>query len=109
MTMPKVKHRRNIKCVLAAGVLLLFLFLIQTTGSQTASATHVQDTPSHEEVQTQDHTLSRQQIITLTDQFMETLVQETEANNKVVDYHTKEELMVAFDKITTKKVASTYV
>src|SRR5699024_3713368 len=109
MTMTKSKHRRNIKWILSAGVLILFFFLIQTNGAQTASATNGQGASNHEKAQTQDHTLSHEQIITLTDQFMETLVQQTKDNNKVVNYHTKEELLAAFDKISTKEVALTYV
>src|SRR5690625_5725860 len=60
------------------------------------------------ENQNKYHTLSHKQIVALTDQFMDTLVQKTE-DNKVINFDTKEKLLHAFDDIATKKVASTYV
>lgn len=59
-----------------------------------------------EEKQTE---LSHETIVELTDKFMQTLVQEIDGDNKIIHYQTKEELIQAFEKITTKEVALPYV
>lgn len=117
--MRKNRRGKNLKWILPAGVLLLLLILIQSNGLQIASATSIKGAQNHKTTTTNvstidevnqkdDQTLSHEQIVTLTDQFMDTLVQKTD-NNKVMDYHTKEELLNRFDEITTRNVASTYV
>ncbi|QKY69757.1 hypothetical protein [Lentibacillus sp. CBA3610] len=53
--------------------------------------------------------LSHDQIVSLTDQFMDTILQETDETNKVVQFDTKAGLLNEFTKITTKEVASGYV
>lgn len=55
------------------------------------------------------HELSHDQIVSLTDQFMETLVQETNERNQVIHFDTKSVLLEEFEKITTKEVAADYV
>ncbi|HLR41445.1 MAG TPA: hypothetical protein VK091_07185 [Virgibacillus sp.] len=110
--MRKDKLGKNVKWILCAAILSLCFFLIQTDELQIASATDVKDVLNHSttnaEISNEDQTLSHEQIIALTDQFMETLVQKTE-DNKVINFDTKEKLLHAFDDIATKKVASTYV
>src|SRR5690625_936512 len=110
--MRKNKWGKNVKWILCAGILSLCFFLIQTNEIQIASATDVKEAVNHNttnaEIQNKDHTLSHKQIVALTDQFMDTLVQKTE-DNKVINFDTKEKLLHAFDDIATKKVASTYV
>src|SRR5690625_4379047 len=110
--MKKDKRSKNVKWILCAGILSLCFFLIQTNEIQIASATDVKEAVNHNttnaEIPNKDHTLSHKQIVALTDQFMDTLVQKTK-DTKVINFDTKEELLHAFDGITTKEVALTYV
>ncbi|WP_010532317.1 hypothetical protein [Lentibacillus jeotgali] len=53
--------------------------------------------------------LSHDQIISLTGAFMEKLSQETNNNNKVIHYNTKNALLNEFEEITSREVASEYV
>src|SRR5690625_3123088 len=110
--MRKDKRGKNVKWVLCAGILSLCFFFIQTTELQIVSATDVKEALNHSttnaEIPNKDHTLSHEQIIALTDQFMETLVQKTK-DTKVINFDTKEKILHAFDDIATKEVASTYV
>src|SRR5690625_7378097 len=107
--MKKDKRSKNVKWILCAGILSLCFFLMQTNEIQIASATDVKEAVNHyttnAENQNKYHTLSHKQIVALTDQFMDTLVQKTE-DNKVINFDTKEKLLHAFDDIATKKVAS---
>ncbi|WP_182201748.1 hypothetical protein [Paraliobacillus salinarum] len=53
--------------------------------------------------------LTHEIIIEKTNQFMETLVQEVDTTNKVKQMNTTEELYQAFERVTTRDVAKTYV
>lgn len=53
--------------------------------------------------------LSHEEITGLTDRFMDTLVQETNENYKVIPFDTKAELLNEFEKITTKEMAQPFV
>lgn len=54
-------------------------------------------------------TATHEEIVKLTDQFMEILVQDINENYKVIAYQSKEELLEAFEEVTTKEVAKVYV
>ncbi|SFA91873.1 hypothetical protein SAMN04488072_103263 [Lentibacillus halodurans] len=53
--------------------------------------------------------LSHDQIVSLTDRFMDMLVQETDEMNQVIHFDSKRALLEEFETITTKEVASEYV
>lgn len=110
--MQKYKWGKNAKWILCAGILSLCFSLIQTNEIQIASATDGKDALQHHTTDKEnigkEQPLSHEQIISLTNQFMDTLVQKTE-DNKVMNFDTKGKLLQAFDDITTKEVASTYV
>ncbi|GAE94036.1 hypothetical protein JCM21714_3166 [Gracilibacillus boraciitolerans JCM 21714] len=53
--------------------------------------------------------LSHEQIITLTDTFMELLVQKTDEQYKVVEFNTKVELIQAFEPYVKKEAVQPYI
>jgi len=57
----------------------------------------------------QEITLTHEQILNLTDQFMDTLVQGTDESNRVTTVDTKEQLLDQFDDVAAREVAEVYV
>jgi hydroxymethylpyrimidine pyrophosphatase-like HAD family hydrolase len=53
--------------------------------------------------------LDHEQIVQLTDRFMELILQDIDGENKVLNYQSKEELMKAFEKISSREAAEPYV
>ncbi len=53
--------------------------------------------------------LSHEQIVTLTDKFMELLVQDVDDNYKVVEFNTKQQLIKAFEPYVQKEVVEPYI
>jgi hypothetical protein len=93
---------KKIKWMINFGVLLsLFLFSFQ------AAAVEYQ-VPINEEKQ-EVTTITDEEIIQLTDEFMKLLVQEIDDNYRVIHFNTKEELQLAFDQIASKDVTSEYI
>ncbi|WP_186576445.1 hypothetical protein [Aquibacillus kalidii] len=67
----------------------------------------VQTTTLQEQENTEE--LSHDVIVSITDKFMDTLVQEVDDHYKVLLFHTKSELIEAFSSIASKEVASKYI
>jgi hypothetical protein len=59
--------------------------------------------------QTSIQSISRNEIIRLTDEFIATLVQDTDLNYQVQNYHNKVSLLQAFEKIATEEVVTPYI
>ncbi|TFJ92811.1 hypothetical protein [Lentibacillus salicampi] len=76
--------------------------------SEVAWSNGVKETPESVKDNVQ-HDLSHEQITSMTDQFMDNLLQETDNRNKVIHYDTKSDLLGEFEKIAAKEVASKYV
>ena len=55
------------------------------------------------------HSITHDEIVELTDEFMATLVQDIDRNFKVKNYKDKASLIKAFGKITTEEVVRTYI
>ncbi|WP_156288551.1 hypothetical protein [Oceanobacillus salinisoli] len=53
--------------------------------------------------------LNHEEIVVLTDEFMDILVQDTGEDYKVADFHTVESLLTEFKRVATKEAASPYV
>lgn len=89
--------------VLGIGIILFLFTLVNTNELQTAVAEDNQQTGEKESSITHD------QIVSLTDEFMEILVQDVDENYKVINYDTKDELLHAFEQVTTRETAKPYV
>ena len=55
------------------------------------------------------HSITHDEIVELTDEFMTTLVQDIDSNYKVKNYHNKDSLIKAFSDFTTEEVVRVYV
>src|SRR5699024_423579 len=53
--------------------------------------------------------ISEEDILHLTNRFMDEFVQETDDDNKVKNYTNKEELMKAFEDIATNEIVATFI
>ncbi|PAV27726.1 hypothetical protein CIL05_20480 [Virgibacillus profundi] len=116
----KKKHLRISKWIFIIGFILLFL---SYNASDFYSASAVSNTgKDHQQIEKQlfketsiqslkneEATIQHDQIVALTDQFMDILVQEIDKNYKVVNYDTKVELLNQFESVSTKEVATPYV
>ncbi|KKE79511.1 hypothetical protein NSA56_16930 [Oceanobacillus caeni] len=98
--------------VLITGIIVLLLS-ITNENLLPVSAEGRQFTLSSEYMETGDKMenkqLTHEDIVFLTNEFMDILVQPTDINGRVIDFHTKEELLKEFEGITTKEVAMPYV
>lgn len=63
--------------------------------------------PSLEEKEAKE--LTHEQVISLTDRFMEELVQNTDESYKVVNYQTKKAFIEDFTQLTSQEVAEEYI
>ncbi|MBY7143931.1 hypothetical protein KFZ56_12915 [Virgibacillus sp. NKC19-3] len=86
--------------ILGLGIILLLFTLINTNDLKIVGA---------EEDQQKEEHIPHEAVISLTDAFMEMLVQDVDENYKVVNYDTKEELLQAFEDVTTRETAKPYV
>lgn len=101
------RKRRRIRW-LCFGALLLLLFFIGQ--GDTGNVAAFDGGNSEQTVQAEEEaTLSREQIVALTDKFMDILVQQTDAHYKVINYQSKQELLEAFAPIAAKEAAAPYV
>lgn len=124
----KNKRQSYLKRIFCSVLILPVLLLIQTSNVQTAEAVdysenHKISRTSVEKVQVHQKTkgeaqkthviskkkLSHDKIVSLTNQFMDILVQDLNKHNKVVNFETKDALLNEFEKVTTREVASKYV
>ncbi|MDC3418276.1 hypothetical protein [Aquibacillus salsiterrae] len=53
--------------------------------------------------------LTHDELVKITDEFIRLLVQQSDSNNKVINYQSKEMLVEAFKSIATKEVAKPYI
>lgn len=91
----------KIKLIFYISILLsLFLFTYQV-----AAFEHQDDT----EEASGDQTITHEEIVGLTDKFMEQLVQEIDEDYRVVHFDTKEALEASFDHIAKREVTAEYV
>ncbi len=114
---------KKLLVTLTTGILLIFAIMIVSqyntdqslaTGKNNAYKQQSLNNANFEDIkqlvkEEKQTELSHETIVELTDKFMQTLVQEIDGDNKIIHYQTKEELIQAFEKITTKEVALPYV
>ncbi|WP_373893128.1 hypothetical protein ACUL41_06940 [Virgibacillus natechei] len=86
--------------IFGLGIILLLFTLVNTNDIQIVGA---------EEDQQKEEHITHEEVISLTNNFMDILVQDTDENYKVVNYDTKDELLNAFEQITTRETAKVYV
>lgn len=90
------------KKVFYIGVLLSLCLLT----NQVAAIEY--DSPEKDE-KLRKQTISHEEMITLTNEFMKQLVQETDDKYKVVHFDTKEALIDSFDHMATREVTTKYI
>lgn len=110
------KSRSNFKLFLIITLVLpLFLFVFKTdTVDHVDAADHndieIQEDLVSEDTKAMNVEITHQEILTLTNQFMDTLVQDIdEYTYKVLHFNSKEELLTAFESVTTEVLAKPYV
>ncbi|RYG74525.1 hypothetical protein EU245_02690 [Lentibacillus lipolyticus] len=116
--MPRRKYLNYIRWCTSCAMLLLFM-TFQGADHHSASAV---EKPGHSEAASTisekeasfgsskaNNDIAHERIVSLTRQFKDLLVQETDRNNKVMDYHSKDALRKAFDGISTERAVSEYI
>lgn len=108
------------KLVWFIGIISIALLIIIVHSQQPSSATKSYnalnqplleiDKQMKEEFKTDDtHMIRHEDIVSLTHQFLEQLVQEVDDDYKVIHFQTKEELLNLFKGISSREVASEYI
>ncbi|WP_174614106.1 hypothetical protein [Virgibacillus ihumii] len=127
----KTKHRSYFKKIFSIALILPLLFMIQAANLQTEAAgksgddhkiskTSIEKVQAFQKFESKssskkkdreviNKTISHDTIVTLTNGFMDVLIQDLNKHNKVVHFNTKEALLDEFEKVTTREVASKYV
>ncbi|GAB3047437.1 hypothetical protein [Virgibacillus ainsalahensis] len=114
----KNRHHKNLIIFLSIGIIytLLITSTLTTSGLQLAGAKgHQQmETMSKDKILQTEHNeetneITHDKIISLTDQFMEILLQDIDENYKVENYDTMDELLNAFDQVAARETAEPYV
>lgn len=96
------KSFRKFKWIVYTSILLsLFLFTYQVAAIEN-------EEPASKE-KSEDQTITHEEIIALTDKFMEQLVQEVDEDYRVVHFDTKAALEASFDHIANREVIAEYV
>ncbi|MFD1851183.1 hypothetical protein [Oceanobacillus bengalensis] len=96
------------------GVGILLTVLIMSNDNQFVSAkNHGQVNSNLEKTQTiqlsQSYDVTHEEVVKLTNQFMNILVQEIDTNYKALYVKNVDELLTAFEEVTTREVAAPYV
>ncbi|SHM91395.1 hypothetical protein [Gracilibacillus kekensis] len=113
------------KIITTATVIVLFLFAIMMVSQPQMDQTQAQETTKvHasknntekllnfddiKQVTQQEADLSHEQIVALTDKFMELLVQDIDDHYKVEKFNTKQELIQAFEPYVKKEAVQPYI
>jgi hypothetical protein len=109
------KHLAKVKWIIAIGLIaLLVLMGNMTIHKENALAS------DHQQIETsfsvkenvniqEEKELTHEEIIALTNRFMDIFVQDIDSNYKVIQFDTKEELLNEFEKITTKETVQQFV
>ncbi|WP_085991500.1 hypothetical protein [Oceanobacillus senegalensis] len=87
-------------------ILVSFTKEFETQEKHHPSASTVLD---KKDAATQEKELRHEDIISLTKEFMDILIQESGENYKVKGFQTEEQILKELDKITTRQVAEAYV
>lgn len=104
----KNKHFFLFNVVAISSVIVAFLFFtIETTTSAAANNEQIQDREPNDQTELKD--LNHDEIIKLSHQFIDILVQPVDAKYRVKNYQTKEDLYQKFNTISNQKVAEPYV
>ncbi|SFD93482.1 hypothetical protein SAMN05216238_10617 [Lentibacillus persicus] len=117
--MQKKINSKYVSLILGIAFIITTTITLQSTSAQTVLASKYggdhetsQAVKSKAEVVDKEQLskeLSHEQIVSLTDQFIDTLVQEADEQNRVVNFDTKSALLNEFENISTKEVAAGYV
>ncbi|WP_188453983.1 hypothetical protein [Virgibacillus oceani] len=106
-----MRKKYSLKLSALIAIILPLSFLIQTTGLQKASAVdykHVSENQQAGENQT-DRKPSQNEVIAISNEFEDLLVQKADNNFKVINYRTKKDLLDSFAEIASRDVAAKYV
>ncbi|WP_068672740.1 hypothetical protein [Oceanobacillus sp. Castelsardo] len=96
--------------VLIAGIIILLLSITNESILPVAAKEQQLATLSTEiEDERVNKQLTHEDIVFITNEFMNILVQPTNVKEKVIGVNTKEELLKEFERITTREVAMPYV
>ncbi|MUK90053.1 hypothetical protein GMD78_16905 [Ornithinibacillus sp. L9] len=112
--------RKSIHALIIAFVLFLVFQLNElhftsandSIGEEGSQQTHVEDLndkTSNQESDSNQYNITHMEIVKLTDEFMNILVQDIDEEYRVVHFDTKEELVRKFEEVTTQEVAFPYV
>lgn len=97
---------KKLTLVFSSGIILLLIVLFNTNVMQTTLANDNAETEQHDE---DVEEITHEQIVSLTDQFMNMLVQDVDDHYKVTNYATIDELLHDFEQIATRETVEPYV
>lgn len=112
------KYNVNYRFFIYFAMLLpLFLFMFKKDTIDHVTAQNLDQTiesvatvDTNEKAEFATHEISHEEILRLTEGFMETLVQDINNDTyQVLNYHTKDELLKAFEFITTHDIAKQFI
>lgn len=88
---------------------IFFLIILLSLSIYTYQVAAVGNEQTANKEDSQDQTISHGKIVTLTDQFMNQLVQEIDDDYKVIHFDTKKALIASFDDIAKREVVVEFI
>ncbi|RKQ29566.1 hypothetical protein [Oceanobacillus halophilus] len=109
-----MKNLAAILGVATISLIMVVLFLTDGTTMPVSAKNHSLISASLEKdeafpLKNEKKELTHDNIVQLTNRFMDILVQDSEENYKVKQFNTKEDLLTEFEKVSTRETAKSYV
>jgi small nuclear ribonucleoprotein (snRNP)-like protein len=105
----KHKQQGNILFLVPAITILFLSITYHSEIQEVVAENEVQEKETQHERHSEIKALNHEQILQLTDQFMNLILQDVDEAYQVKNYHTKNELLDAFEEIAAREVAKPYV
>ncbi|TRM13011.1 hypothetical protein FH966_15575 [Lentibacillus cibarius] len=114
-----MRKRKFLNYILTGLVVMFFFIALQGIGNDSVSVVegtdHIEaDNAVTEKAKPASNSktikkLDHERVVSLTSQFMNLIVQETNESYKVLHYNSKNQLLKAFTKVSSKEVATKYI
>ncbi|WP_339228601.1 hypothetical protein NSQ77_02260 [Oceanobacillus sp. FSL K6-2867] len=107
------KQHGTLKWIVAFAVLICMMMFSNAIEVEHVNAENQQKMLSYQmkekPASQQESSLTHEEIVKLTNKFMDTLVQDVDNDYRVTKFQTKAELLEAFEQIAAKEVAQDYI
>ncbi|GAB3800554.1 hypothetical protein [Virgibacillus kimchii] len=106
--MKKIHYKKQHAMYFLVPAMIIILFISYTYDNELRQVV-AENSINQDEQETEIKPLEHEQIVRMTDRFMDLILQDIDEKHMVLNYESKEELLEAFEEIAVKEVAKPYV